>query len=196
MKPEVLVFDFFDVIAEDVGKKWMNEHCATPEARREVLENIFWPVDLGEISEEEFYGKLARISSEDPIEIRKRWLSTPIKEDTVVLIRQLASRYRLAVCSNAVPWHFYSVLERSGIGPLFEQVVVSAEIKVKKPDPKIFEHTLAKLGVAPATTLFTDDKPVNVEAAKALGMQGIVFTDAASFERDLTLFENELGNDT
>lgn len=189
MTIEALIFDFFDVIAKDVSKQWMEEQCATPEARREVLENIFWPVDLGQLAEDEFYEKLARISSEDPVELRKRWLSTPILEDTVALLKRLAPRFRLAICSNAAPWHLYPILERTGVRLLFEQVVVSAEIGTKKPDQKIFEHTLVKLGLEPAAALFTDDKPINVEAARSLGMRGIVFTDTAAFERDLALLE-------
>jgi putative hydrolase of the HAD superfamily len=58
----------------------------------------------------------------------------------------------------------------------FDVLVWSYELGIAKPDPVIYRHTLKKLGTQPEETLFLDDKPVNIEAARALGMQGIVFS--------------------
>ena len=55
------------------------------------------------------------------------------------------------------------------------QLTFSGELKLLKPDPAIFTACLEGLGESPAQTLFIDDREVNVKAAQALGMHGIVF---------------------
>jgi epoxide hydrolase-like predicted phosphatase len=58
---------------------------------------------------------------------------------------------------------------------LFGFVIDSSEVGVRKPDPRIFGHALARLGdVEPAQCVFLDDHPANVAAAQALGMRGIL----------------------
>jgi putative hydrolase of the HAD superfamily len=58
----------------------------------------------------------------------------------------------------------------------FDVLVWSYHVGVAKPDPAIYRYVLEKLGTQPEETLFIDDRPVNVEAANALGMKGVVFT--------------------
>ncbi len=63
---------------------------------------------------------------------------------------------------------------------LLEDVVVSGTERLAKPDPRIFEVVRARTGQDLGRLVFVDDRPGNVEAAAAAGMDGIVFTDAAS----------------
>lgn len=67
----------------------------------------------------------------------------------------------------------------------FDVRVWSYELKVAKPDRAIYEHLLEKLGMPAEETLFLDDKPVNIDAAHAVGMQGIVFSDVTRLRADL-----------
>lgn len=67
----------------------------------------------------------------------------------------------------------------------FDVRVWSYELKVAKPDRKIYEHVLEKLGTPAEETLFLDDKPENIEAAQALGMKGIVFSTVEKLRVDL-----------
>ena len=70
----------------------------------------------------------------------------------------------------------------------FRQVVVSGEIKLVKPDPKIFHYTLSRMGGAlPDEVLFIDDSPTNVATADALGFRTHLFRGAAGLERALIL---------
>ena len=62
---------------------------------------------------------------------------------------------------------------------------LSAEVRLIKPDPAIYEHTLHGLGVSAAEALFVDDREINVRAADALGMHAIQFRSIAGFKCDL-----------
>ncbi len=67
----------------------------------------------------------------------------------------------------------------------FDALVWSYQIRVAKPEPAIYEHTLKQLGTAAGEALFIDDKLVNVEAARELGMQALVYTTMAALRHDL-----------
>lgn len=70
----------------------------------------------------------------------------------------------------------------------FRQTVVSGDVKMVKPDPKIFHYTLAKMGgPLPDEVLFIDDSPKNIATADALGFRTHLFRGAASLERALIL---------
>lgn len=67
----------------------------------------------------------------------------------------------------------------------FEDVLVSGEEKLIKPDPKIFDLALERFGVNPKDTIFIDDRLDNVAAAENAGMQGLHFTTAGQLRADL-----------
>jgi putative hydrolase of the HAD superfamily len=57
----------------------------------------------------------------------------------------------------------------------FSHLTLSCEVGSVKPEPAIYRHVLEGLGVAPDRALLIDDRAVNIDAARALGMHGIVF---------------------
>ena len=69
--------------------------------------------------------------------------------------------------------------------PRFDVLVWSYQLLMAKPDPAIYRHLLKELGTRPEETLFLDDRPVNVEAARALGMKALEFTTVAQLRNDL-----------
>ena len=67
----------------------------------------------------------------------------------------------------------------------FDHHTWSCELGIAKPDPAIYMHTCEKLGVAPPEALFLDDKPENIRAAEAVGLQAILFTDVDGLREEL-----------
>jgi epoxide hydrolase-like predicted phosphatase len=64
------------------------------------------------------------------------------------------------------------------IDELFDAAIDSSAVGMRKPDPRIYLHTLELLGVVdPTRAVFLDDFPGNIAAAEALGMAGILVTD-------------------
>ena len=68
---------------------------------------------------------------------------------------------------------------------LFDVVFCSGEEGVVKPDRTAFETTLNRLGVKPEQAVFIDDTEEHVQAARNLGLHGILFTRAETLEHDL-----------
>jgi len=62
---------------------------------------------------------------------------------------------------------------RDGWDEMFDVVVISGEVGMRKPEPGIFEHTLDLIGLPAEQTVFVDDLRHNIDAAVALGMVGV-----------------------
>jgi putative hydrolase of the HAD superfamily len=105
------------------------------------------------------------------------------------LIRALRAKgLRTGLLSNSWGTDGYP---RGDFPALFDAVVLSAEVGMRKPEPRIFQHAAGLLGLAPAECVFIDDVQANVDAAIACGMTGVWHTDPVSTARALTqLFAN------
>ncbi len=82
----------------------------------------------------------------------------------------------IAMLSN-MPRDLGDALKKTDRLDPFNQVTLSYELGSAKPEPTIYEHCLAGLGIGPQQTLFLDDRIENVHAAEMLGIRGIHFTN-------------------
>jgi HAD superfamily hydrolase (TIGR01549 family) len=87
---------------------------------------------------------------------------TTAPEHRVEAIRQLAPHYRLGLLSNFDDAQCgREVLADTGISELFEAVIISAEVRLRKPDPRIFRRMLMMLELAPHEVLYVGDTPID-----------------------------------
>jgi 2-haloacid dehalogenase len=70
----------------------------------------------------------------------------------------------------------------------FRDIVVSGEVKLGKPDPRVFELLFRRCGFRPEESVFIDDLIENIEVARRLGMRGIHFRSPEQTEKDLQQF--------
>jgi epoxide hydrolase-like predicted phosphatase len=105
-------------------------------------------------------------------------------------MRGLRRKYKVGLISNAWsglrPWIVSRKFEDA-----FDAMTISAEVGVVKPDARIFQIALEKLGVGPTEAVLLDDFPENVAGARAVGMQAIHFTQP---EQDLKELKQLLAN--
>jgi len=113
------------------------------------------------------------------------WGGDRLNTDLVALIRSLRPRYQTAIISNFMDDLRRSLTEEYAIIDAFDTVVISAEEKVMKPSPAIFQRTLERLGRLPAESVFVDDFAHNVEGAQAVGMRAIHYTPQTEMEKEL-----------
>ena len=84
---------------------------------------------------------------------------------------------------------------RSGWDDMFDAVVISGEVGMRKPDAEIFHYTLSQLELSAAECVFVDDHPANVAAAAQLGFVGVHHRDYEQTAAELTtLFARPLGS--
>jgi epoxide hydrolase-like predicted phosphatase len=192
---DVLICDFGGVLTtplqegflayqEESGVSLEALGTAMARAAKEHGDHPLFVLERGEITEVEFRDRIER-HLEDGFDLgRLRALYFERLEPNgpmIDFIRGLRGRgVRAALLTNNVrEWEPLWRSKLPEIDELFELVVDSAFVGLRKPDPAIFTLTLDRLGgVEPGRCVFVDDLDVNCEAARALGMAAVRFDTA------------------
>jgi putative hydrolase of the HAD superfamily len=164
-------------------------------ATEERGENPLFPLERGELTEAEFLGvlggalalELGREVSLDGFAERYFAALDP-NEAMIAHLRELKEQrgLRLALLTNNVrEWEARWRAMIPEIDELFEVIVDSAFVGMRKPDPAIYHLTLERLGLPAAACVFVDDIDVNVAAARQVGMAAVHFVDTGQAIRDL-----------
>jgi putative hydrolase of the HAD superfamily len=145
-------------------------------------ENLWLKFETGQISSAAFLTELTRRLGLSPKRVIDYWnkILIGIQPRRFELLEKLQQRYDLYVLSNTNAIHIDWV--RQHVQDLeipdfeqrfFKQVFYSYELGCVKPDAEIYQKTQASIGLSPEHLLFIDDKPENVEAARAEGWQAV-----------------------
>jgi epoxide hydrolase-like predicted phosphatase len=200
-KFKAVIFDLGSVLASNewplVYRKIANELKIEEEKVRSIVKPLFRRWSIGEIDEEGFWKEFEKQAGIILPSNFKRdfWLKTYIEwsEDIEgsweILVKLKKKGIRLALLSNIIEPH---VLANERMGRLtrlkklgFEAFVWSYEERLRKPDPKIYEVMLQRLNLPAKSCVFVDDEISNVEAAKAMGMEGIHFQNPKQLKQEL-----------
>ncbi|MYS87507.1 HAD family hydrolase [Embleya scabrispora] len=200
MRTEWIVFDFGGVICMPPP-----DHASEALARTVgVTPAEFWPAywpdraayDAGTLSAAEFWSGLC-VRLDRPVPDPDRldllvagdlaaWMH--LNQDTLDLLAELAELadrgVALALLSNA-PAEMARHLDEQPWARVFRHRVFSADLGLAKPDPRIYHHLCAQLDAQPGELLFVDDRPENLDAARALGIESLLFTDTPTLRADL-----------
>lgn len=147
--------------------------------------NPLFELETGRLSEAEFLRALSRQLTSDlgrPVELHdfaETYLAALKPNQPMIgYMRELrARRYRMAICTNNIREWERLWRAKLPVDEIFEVVVDSSAVGSRKPERRIYEITLERLGVPPEATLFLDDVDVNCEAARELGMTAVRFRD-------------------
>jgi putative hydrolase of the HAD superfamily len=104
---------------------------------------------------------------------------SPIDAEMRALVVRLraAGRVKLGLLSNANRG-WTERLRARGVADLFDDVVVSADVGLAKPDPDVFRLAARRLGVEPTACLMIDDQPQHLESAQRVGLHTHLFAHA------------------
>ncbi len=192
-----VVFDFGMVLTGSPDAKARAELVRITGLSEEAFERYYWAdrnaYDEGKLTGLQFWQKLCADAglklSAETIEELNRWdarMWTTQDEAVVRWHARVRERgLKTAVLSNMGDSVLASILEAFPWLKDFDALVWSFQLGMAKPDARIYEEALRRLGTQAEETLFLDDKPANVEAARALGMEGLVFTDLRQLRADL-----------
>jgi len=148
---------------------------------------------LGEISVEQHWQAVAhklRLPASQAESIRTEFFAGDvIDRDLLAFIRSLRPRFKTGVISNA--WgDMRAYVVKNQFDDAFDNLTISAELGVMKPQPEIYQLALKEAQVEAKEAAFVDDTLKNVEAANALGMHGIVFRDPGQVRENLIALLN------
>ena len=139
-------------------------------------------LDLGEESEVEFYQRIIReqnLKEQDAMRIFNHYFFDlfELNQELIEYIRRSRARFKMGVCSNFSSLLRSLLTEKWKIVDLFEVLVISSEVKLLKPDARIYQLALKKLALKPDEVVFVDDSEKNITGAEALGIRSVLFRE-------------------
>lgn len=190
-----VVFDVGGVLHTDETRYVRSDILSTlnisDKVFREAADLLLPFLISGKISEPAFWKKLfaiTKITYSLPTnslwskEFRKRYT---INNDVMEIVTSLSGKgMKLAILSNTIASHA-KVNQQMGVYDFFPVRILSHEVKLRKPDPKIYQLVLEKLDVKPENSVYIDDMKENTEPAKVIGMHTIVFHNAFQLRKEL-----------
>lgn len=161
---------------EQIGAR----HVATY-VREHRTADLFLDIELGHMTQAEFCNEVRRIGrcQAEDTDIVWAWnqLLTQIADEKKQRLIDLRQHYRLFLLSNTNRMHWHKCVDELfayghfGVDDYFEQVFLSYEMHLAKPDRAIYEQVLNQAQLQPAETLFIDDTEVNCLAADRIGIR-------------------------
>jgi putative hydrolase of the HAD superfamily len=183
-----VVFDIGRVLLDYQPVKFLQNIGLKMEEGRYLNEIIFkndiWlQLDRGMITLDEAieaYTVLAPLHKEKISQIMHTWpqMLTLIEGTSELLSELTAKGYAVYLLSNFQEDGFKQIYDKYSFVKEAHGSVISYEIMLLKPEKEIYLHLLEKYKLMPEETVFIDDMKENVDAAKALGIQGIIFESA------------------
>ena len=182
-------FDFDSYLAAVM--KWLPSESVTAEL------NPVHALERGQLAVPDFERKLASMLVRDdgtpvPAEglIERMFAHFEHQPAMSALVRRANERgIRTALLSNS--WG--NTYPRDTWDGMFDDIVISGEVGLRKPEPEIFRLAAGRLGLEPAECVFVDDLQLNVDGALAVGMTAILHTEYDETRRALeTLFGADL----
>ena len=177
-----LIVDFGGVLTTDVFasfRAFCEAEGLEPDAVRDAFRadgearRLLAALETGAMTEREYEPKLAAVLGVKPEGLVDR-LFGGMQPDTQMLDGVRAAHragVRTGLLSNSWGDDRY---DRALLDELFDAVVISAEVGLRKPDPEIYELAAARLGLAPEACVYVDDLGGNLKPAAALGMATVL----------------------
>ena len=151
--------------------------------------NLFDQLTVGKITVKEFWKTIGdRLGKKIDTDYFHLFFHPVLNEGTKKIILALRKKGFRVVCgTNTIESHYLNHITR-GDYAFFDQTYASQMMGVKKPDPQFWKMILDAEKCAPSDAFFTDDLKANVQAAAALGIHAVQFTDAKKLRADVREF--------
>lgn len=195
------VFDIGSVLLKFTPIEFLKSKYNDEDLVKKLYKNIFasneWvELDRGTITYEDATKEFCRRDPENTEAIKKvmdTWheMHVPV-EGTSEFLKALKKKgYKIYLLTNYHLKAFEIISKKYDFIRNVDGEIVSARVKLLKPDPAIYKALVDKYSIKPEESVFIDDREENVEAARKLGFYGIVFKNAdelkKEFEKDVAV---------
>lgn len=191
MAIKAVIFDCFGVL---VASAEVTLYKAFPQYG-DRLEELDKQANLGLIDRQHFLDDVSQLTGQSQADLlgHEHHYCNVDDRDRVESAIEWATRikksgkYQVAMLSNVGHGWLDNFLAENSIVNLFDTVILSCDVGMIKPDPRIFLLMSQKLGVQPSECVMIDDRAENIAGAKSIGMQGIVFASTAQARAELDI---------
>jgi epoxide hydrolase-like predicted phosphatase len=183
---KAILIDCFGVLVGRGFEETYRTAGGDPDIDRAFINDMLGQTNLGLVSEDVFHEAMA---SRLGITL-SAWQATlqRVELPNVELleyVQKLHGSYKLAILSNANVGVIEYKIGKDWVQACFDDVIVSADIGLVKPDPEIYKYAANRLDVAPSECVFIDDNEMLLKPARELGMKTIFYKDFAQTKSEL-----------
>ena len=185
MTIKAIIFDLEGVVLKTIDNNMPMTVAKKLNAPYEQVREVFFSdlndkLDLGEATQDQFNAHLMDTLqiSKDKIPLLEQVFKEEmfIDKDLMKTIADLHRDYKIGLISNFSDDLRPKIENEWKIASEFDEIIISCEVGVVKPDPVIFNLMLTRLGVRADESVFIDDRIKNIEGAKNMGFHTIFFS--------------------
>jgi FMN phosphatase YigB (HAD superfamily) len=190
-----IVFDLGNVLISFKPDEYLKKISYPEEISKIILKDIFcsneWQMlDEGSISITEAITSIALksfLKRDEIIQIfnLRREIFTPLEKNVRIIPKLKEMGFRLYYLSNFPSDMFYKVKADNSFFGYFDGGIISSEVRLLKPDVRIFNLLVKKLSLNPQDCLFIDDIKENILTAESIGMQGFHTSGSQDIAKDV-----------
>lgn len=193
MVKKAVIFDCFGVLVMS-GRSLLYHDF---QELSEEIRDLELSSDYGMISRDEFDQSVADLTGLTAADVRKKYWDVNTRNEAAIdWAKKLKESgiYKVCLLSNIGKGWMDDFLPRAELSSIFDEVILSCDVGLRKPDSAIFELTANKLGVNPDECVMIDDVLENVDASERVGMDGILFGTTNQAMADFETLIRNLGN--
>ncbi|HSX47662.1 MAG TPA: HAD family phosphatase [Patescibacteria group bacterium] len=184
---KAVIFDWFGVIVGQGFDHTYRLAGGDPEKDKSFTIQTLKLANFGQISTSEFNKKMAEQLNISLETWHQAVLDSELADfELLNYIKSLKGKYKTAILSNANRGALTNKLAPHQLEEYFDELIVSAEVGMAKPDREIYHLAANKLNVAVDECLFIDDSQTNVEIAQSVGMHAILYDGFNKLKKELT----------
>ncbi len=192
---KAIILDMYGVIVKQTGGDFVPYvQQSFPDLKPEEIYIPWFKADVGELASLEVWEKLGFKGDIERIE--KEYLDTmEINDGFLDFISSVNKNYKMAIISNDSSRWSKFIREKFDVNKHFDVISISGDLKIQKPDERIFELTIEQLGCRAEDCLYVDDREENLEAARKVGMNVVLFNSRnVEYDSDIVNSFSELTN--
>jgi HAD superfamily hydrolase (TIGR01509 family) len=183
---KVIAFDYTGVVAPGPFSSWLKKNFPRNDIKHKLFEKHSKRWDIGEVDLDEYYKLISEMSGISPELIWDTFYHNSIyNEEVVGIINKLKKNYKVILFSNHHNDLLRKILEKHVITHLFDEIIVSSEHKMAKPNKDFFHLMLSIAGANKDEVVFIDDNKLNVDQSNKLGIKALLFINVKTLKKDL-----------
>lgn len=176
MADTLVIFDCFGVIMNEIAPVFLKKFLPADKADS-IKEKLFVPADMGEVTYEELLDNMSKELGMTKEEILPQWEELfVLREEIVPVIRKIREIADVALLSNAPLGVVEGILDRYELWDLFDRTVISCNVKMAKPDEKIYKHCISLFDKDYDKIYMIDDNIINLQHLPAMGITPIHYS--------------------
>jgi len=182
---KAVIFDFFGVLSTEGFRLFCDTYFPdNKDKRRQALE-LVTQHDAGSVTKDQYANGLAKLAGVS-LEVVYEHMSAnkPNKLLLDYIRKELKPKYKVSVLSNAGDNYISQVLNPADLD-MFDDIILSYQYGMVKPQVEIFELAAERLGVLTTECLFIDDSQSHCDGARRAGMKTIFYKDLFDFKKQI-----------